>query len=104
MATGEIVRVHVERVKIEDDVSKIECKNARACYPTNVAEEEYTEMEQDIKGNCGLEVLDDILDVEKLVNGGIPFDTGTVAEIEEGYRTRSKGKVPGENWVMERAL
>ena len=103
IATGVKIRIHSERLKLEDYVDKSECLNARACFPVKVNELEWLDFEKEFTNN-DREEDDDISNVtetEQILNRELTVSYKPVNE-QIKYRTRSQGPVPEVNWILEK--
>ena len=103
IATNEKLRVHSERLKLEGELTPSDCKNVHACYPVKIDPDEWNEISQetvnvDNSGGSDNQNIEET-DEERWLNNEIP-----VTYEPEGYRTRSKGPVTDESWVMKRSL
>ena len=108
---GEQMRVHADRVRVEEELSTSECRNVRSCFPNKLSEREWTEVEASSFGELESDAISELektrKDVEEreetreesIINREIP-----ITYVPGGYQTRSKGTVHDEDWVMKKPL
>ena len=108
---GDTMRIHADRVRVEDELSTSDCRNVRACFPNKMEENEWTELEasspkelesdaaNDMERTNGNIEVHEETNEEGIINREIPITYGP-----GGYRTRSKGAVGNEDWVMKKPL
>ena len=103
IATNERLRIHSDRLKLEWELTPSDCRNAQACYPVKIASSDWEEVSQEATGeiNNGEEESQnmEMTEEEDWLNKEIP-----VTYEPTGYRTRSKGPVAVESWVMKKPL
>ena len=100
IATNEKVRVHSERLKLEWELNPSDCNNVHACYPVKINQSEWNEISQETLNVGSSDIqINEGTEEEEWLNKEIP-----VTYEPTGHRTRSKGPVTEESWVMKRSL
>ena len=102
IATSDLIQVHSERVKLEEQISVSDCKNARSCYPVKVSEDEWLEVDEEIQVKDGLEVINNVQEEELVINNTDTLTCKGEKRTNEGYRTRSKGPATEQSWILEK--
>ena len=107
IANGERLRVHSERVKLEQQISISDCPNVRACFPVKVPEDDWKNVIQD--GNEQVEKPDNNTEINELplesaLNRLLPVTYKPIENEQKQYCTRSKGPVVEKEWIMSKTL
>ena len=111
----------IEGVKLESQTSLSECRNVKACFPVKVPESDWeevndssslAELETENGGNEDLTESKEteetnethITEPEELLSRLLPVTYEPPENVTNKYRTRSKGPVDNENWIMKKAM